>query len=429
MIQKDQANDASEKRQRLALTSERLKRSFLFVHHNAPAQFGNLANYLSDLGHDITFASQKQSRALKTNIKPLRLPTRDKEKKSGGDTRSEFEWMLYEKFRRRRDKGLNPEWIILHTGWGLGLSLKGLFPKARILGYAEWWFSMGMADFLFDPKNQDLQYSEPKQLQMVGRNRKFGAELLMADCIVSPTRWQKQQLPAALRRGCTVIHEGIDRNYFSPKQRLFGAGIPCELARLPREPTPLITYATRGMDPYRGFPEACRALAKLLTRDRRIHVAIAGDDRVVYAPWQPNRRYGQESKAVFEAAGVSSRVHFLGHLPMHAYRQLLLRSDLHIYFTRPFVLSWSLLEAMACGCSILASDTEPVREVIKDGIHGLLVDHTCPDLDRYIERALTNPEKSLMQKAARQKICRDYDKGASMRAYINLIDSWNPRDN
>lgn len=401
--------------------SSQRKQEFLVVHHNAPGQFHHLIEYLSALGHQVVFASQTQSRDLPAGVRTIRLPS--KQKKTRGDSRGrmEFELALYEKFARKKAHGLNPDWIILHTGWGLGLALRGMFPTARILGYAEWWFGMDMADFRFDPHNPDVQFPEELRLAMVERNRRFACELLMADQLVAPTHWQRQQLPPRLRETCAVIHEGIDTHFFSPEQRCSTEEWPPELAVLPDPATPLITYATRGMDPYRGFPEAVRALAKLLKRHPSIHVAIAGEDRVVYAPAQRKRQYGQEAKARFAEAGVASRVHFLGHLPLPVYRQLLLRSNLHLYFSRPYVLSWSLLEAMACGCSIVASNVEPVREVIRDGVHARLVDHTAADLVEHIERALRDPAAMLRRQAARRRICRHFEKSQSLKAYAHLF--------
>jgi glycosyltransferase involved in cell wall biosynthesis len=112
----------------------------------------------------------------------------------------------------------------------------------------------------------------------------------------------------------------------------------------------------------------------------------------------------------------------VGHLPLAVYRQLLLRSDLHLYFSRPFVLSWSLLEAMACGCSIVASDVEPVRDLIRSGIHGQLVDHTAADLWQRIEAALRDPAARGHGQAARRRICRHFTRSQALAAYDRLLN-------
>jgi glycosyltransferase involved in cell wall biosynthesis len=402
--------------------NEQKCRTFLFIHRNAPAQFKHLIDHLSAAGHEVVFASQTRSCELPKAVQYFPLPEKPDGDKEKSKRSMKFEAALYQKFARKRAQGLNPDWIIVHTGWGLGLSLRSLFPAARILGYAEWWFELNMADFRYDPHNPDVQFPETFRLRMLERNRRFAYELLMADQIVAPTPWQQQQLPPRLREACTVIHDGIDTEFFSPEQRCSAQHWPQELASLPGAGTPLITYATRGMDPYRGFPEACRALADVLQRNPQVEVAIAGEDRVVYAPGQSHRRYGEEARARFAAAGVAERVHFVGHLPLEVYRQLLLRSDLHLYFSRPYVLSWSLLEAMACGCAIVASDVEPVRDVIRDGVHGRLVDHTAADLARRIEAALGDPAGQSHGQAARRRICRHFTRTQALATYDRLFD-------
>jgi glycosyltransferase involved in cell wall biosynthesis len=90
-----------------------------------------------------------------------------------------------------------------------------------------------------------------------------------------------------------------------------------------------------------------------------------------------------------------SRVHFLGNLPYQHFIPLLQLSTVHVYLTYPFVLSWSLLEAMSTGCAIVASDTQPLHEAIKHNETGKLVnffDHAqlarevCDLLDKPQER-------------------------------------------
>lgn len=393
---------------------------FLFVHRNAPAQFVHLIESLSGDGHHVSFASQTISSELPPRVRGLALPEPQGKDKA---SKKRFELNLYEKFSRWRAKGLNPDWIILHCGWGLGLSLKSVFPAARLLVYAEWWFNFDGEDMNYDPGNPDVQFSVGSRLAQVERNRDYAYECLQADVIVSPTKWQKQQLPARLQRDCVVIHDGCDINFFTPSRGQKNP--PIELAptltALPSAGTPLITYATRGMDPYRGFPEWARAIAQLLQRRQDLHAAVAGSDRVVYAPVQRTRQYGIEAQALLAEAGVADRVHFLGYLKMPAYRWLLRRSTLHTYFTRPYVLSWSLLQAMACGCAILASDVAPVREVIQDHRHGLLVDHCAGDLHQHILKALEEPGWTLRKAAARRRVERHYGVAKALRAYYQVL--------
>jgi len=393
---------------------------FLFVHRNAPAQFVHLIAHLNDDGHQVCFASQTVSSALPQGVLSLSLP-----KATGKDKASqkEFELKLHNKWVRWKSKGLNPDWIILHCGWGLGLSLKSAFPNARLMVYVEWWFGYHSDDMNFDPNNPDVQFPPASRLAQLARNRKYASECLEADVIVSPTQWQKRQLPGRLQEACQVIHDGCDIDFFTPS--LSQQAPPIDLAptlkTLPSPETPLITYATRGMDPYRGFPEWARATSLLLQRRQNVHAAIAGSDRVVYAPVQRTRRYGDEAKALMVEAGVADRVHFLDYLPLEAYRWLLRRSSLHTYFTRPYVLSWSLLQAMACGCAILASDVAPVREVIRDGHHGLLVDHCASDLDYHMLKALEAPDWTVRKAAARRRIERRYGILNAIKAYYGIL--------
>jgi hypothetical protein len=123
----------------------------------------------------------------------------------------------------------------------------------------------------------------------------------------------------------------------------------------------------------------------------------------------------------FQAAGVANRVHMVGYLSMEDYRCLLRRSTLHTYFTRPYVLSWSLLQAMACGCAIVASDVAPVRELIRHGCHGLLVDHSSPDLPSRLASALSAPGWEERRLAARRRIQRNFTVSQSLNSYNNLL--------
>jgi glycosyltransferase involved in cell wall biosynthesis len=140
---------------------------------------------------------------------------------------------------------------------------------------------------------------------------------------------------------------------------------------------PVVTYVARNLEPYRGFHVFMRSLPALLVAHPTCQVLIVGGDEVSYGRAPKNARSWREAllrEVNIDTNGDAKRVHFLGKLPYAQYRRVLQISAVHVYLTYPFVLSWSLLEALASGCTVVASDTAPVREVIRHGENGLLVD-------------------------------------------------------
>lgn len=119
-----------------------------------------------------------------------------------------------------------------------------------------------------------------------------------------------------------------------------------------------------------------------------------------------------------------SRIHFVGNLPYAEYIKLLQVSRCHVYLTYPFVLSWSLLEAMATGCCIVASDTAPVKEVIQDGFDGILTDFYNIDLlAQKINSVLEEPEKfSNLRISARKTIEDKYELKNLLKQQIGLLN-------
>lgn len=335
----------------------------LFLHHNFPAQFRHLAQHVAGLHHDVLFLSERNLVGQLPGVRQRTLPGSSRLK----HTSLNGQLACAERFRQAllslRDEGWHPDVIVSHSGWGCGLHSGCVFPQARRISYLEWWFADAAADYDFDPHNPWWGYSEGNRVALRQRNLSLALELVEADAVVTPTQWQRKQLPASLQQRCDVIHEGVDTTFFVSNHTW-------------RQPHRLrLTYATRGLEPMRGFPEFVQALPCLLQSLPTLEVVIAGDDRVAYgAKTPPEGSYGRWATSLLRDWIDHKRVRFVGHLPLIQYARLLKSSDVHCYLSRPFVASWSLLEAMASGCCLVASDIEAVRE-LADAEATLWTDH------------------------------------------------------
>ncbi len=187
-----------------------------------------------------------------------------------------------------------------------------------------------------------------------------------------------------------------------------------------------MTYSARDLEPYRGFHAFMRALPEVLERRPTAQVLIVGGDGVSYGRQsQQATSYREQLLAELDGRLDLRRVHFLGHLPYRQYLTVLQISTVHVYLTYPFVLSWSLLEAMAAGCLVVSSRTAPVEEVMRDGGNGFLVDFF--DLDGLASRVVEvlSLEDSVAVKikaAARQTVLDRYDLNTvCLPAYLALL--------
>jgi len=396
----------------------------LFVHANFPAQFRRLAPWLAKLGHDIIFlAENKEWHAPSTEqirIKRYRLH------RSGGgeflhpylrrfDTAVLTGQAVYRACREISSKGWTPDWVINHVGFGCGFYLRDAFPNARRAALFEWYYNAYGSDVEFLQKGR----VEPdRQMRLRTWNAQSLLELADVDFAVTPTRWQKRQFPKHLRSRLRVIHEGIDWQEFS---RIRFSRPLKPLCLKGKENCEVVTYVSRGFEDYRGFPQAMQAFAQLQRWRPGLQVLIAGSDIVAYGPERiDGRSWGQWARQ--EAGLDPERTHWLGALQTTEYQELLAWSDAHLYLTVPFVLSWSLLEAMAAGCPIVASDTEPVQEVMANGVHGLLVDFYDVEAQAKAIEILLNDKRlaaSLGHEA--QKEASKFSADAGLDAWSQLL--------
>ena len=301
-----------------------------------------------------------------------------------------------------REQGFVPDVICGHSGWGPTMYLRDVFPEAAFVAYFEWYYDPASADMRFSGRPLTLK----ARTDVRCNNIPILMDLVACDRGICPTRWQLEQFPSHLRSKITVMHDGVDTEFFcpDPDAKMVLPGL--DLSGVDE----IVTYATRGMEPYRGFPQFLEAAVEVVRRRPGCHVVIGGEDRTCYGlPPEPGKTWKQV--LVERLRPDPERIHFVGSLPYTHYRTLLRAGTTHVYLTRPFVLSWSFLEALSCGCLVVASDTEPVREVASDGHNALFTDMRSPKaIAQTIIRALDNRDHlQSVRVQARQTIVDRYD--------------------
>ncbi|MEB0233280.1 glycosyltransferase, partial [Undibacterium sp. 10I3] len=223
-----------------------------------------------------------------------------------------------------------------------------------------------------------------------------------------PTQWQRQSYPSIVQDRIEVIHDGIDTDTVKPDP---AARFQLPDGRWLTSNDEVITFVNRNLEPCRGFMSFMRSLPDLLRARPHAEVLILGGDSVSYGQGLLNMTWRQ---ALLEEVGSQldlKRVHFLGKIPYTNFLKMLQISSAHIYLTYPFILSWSMLEAMAAGCVVVGSRTAPVEEVILDQENGYLVDFFDTDALVRIVASICSARESQAQirLAARQTILDKFD--------------------
>jgi len=395
----------------------------LFLHPNFPAQFRHIAAALAeDKQNQVFFGTTRQEGKLPGVNRVVYSPKREARPETHHYVRPLENAVLqgqgvYRLAEQLKARGFVPDVVYGHSGWGPTLFIKDIFPQAKLLCYFEWFYHAHGSDADFDPSDR-LTADDEARIRI--KNAPILQDLYSCDRGLSPTYWQRQQFPLEYHNKITVLHDGIDTNFFCPKPRakLVLPRIHLDLSQVDE----IVTYATRGMEPYRGFPQFIEAVALLQQKRPNCHVVIVGENRVAYGKPLPDGKTYKE--AMLEKYDLDlSRVHFTGWLPYEEYLQVLQASSAHVYLTRPFVLSWSLMESLATGCLVVGSRTAPVMEVIQDGVNGLLADFFSPQeiCDRILE-ALNHPDKMAAIRAkARETVLERYDLAQLLPQHLQWI--------
>jgi glycosyltransferase involved in cell wall biosynthesis len=404
----------------------------LIIHQNFPGQYKHLAPALAARGDRVVALTLKVTKPVTwqgVRVLPYTLHR--------GNGRNVHPWLVdFETKLVRaeachgaaatlRAQGLMPDVILAHPGWGESLFLKDVWPEARLGLYCELYHEAGYPHTGFDPEFPGTEGPrEPLRLRMKNLNNRLHFEV--GDAGHSPTRFQADTFPAPFRERITVVHDGIDTDAVAPDP---DARLTLPGGRTLTRDDEVITFVNRNLEPYRGYHVFMRALPELLRRRPAAQVVLLGGEGTSYGARPPEGRtwkqiFIDEVRDEIQEADWA-RVHFLGRVPYDRFLSVLGVSRAHVYLTYPFVLSWSLLEAMSAGAAIVASDTAPVREAIADGETGLLVDFfdRAALLDR-VEALLDDPGlRARLGAAARAHVAGAYDlRRVALPAQLDWVD-------
>ncbi len=354
---------------------------FLFVHQNYPGQFLHIVRHLVAMQrHEILFVTEPNVNEIAgvRKIPYMRPPLGIKEthiaarELDDGVRRAE---VVFRAAYGLRHLGFKPDIIIGHHGWGEMLNLCDVWPDVPILGYMEFYYQHNTADVGFDPEfpHDPLDYPRIRAKNAINH-----IALNLGGVGQTPTNWQLSTYPDWARPKIDLIWEGVNLDVCSPDARVRKANLKIGDMTI-RPSDKLVTYVSRDLEPYRGFHVMMRALPRLLKARKDVKVVMVGGDGVSYG--SSPRKGGTWREVMLRELGNEidlDRVVFPGRISYDLYIAMLRRSDAHVYLTYPFVASWSLREALAVGCAVVGSDTEPVREFITHGENGYLVPFLDP---------------------------------------------------
>ncbi|MEP4194701.1 MAG: glycosyltransferase [Aliishimia sp.] len=396
----------------------------VFAHQAFPAQFGAFGHWLSKQGWSVTFLTADTNATPPKGCQMVHTSEPGQQAQDLQPHARVFEIATLNTLSfgaaatsLRHDHGLVPDVVMAHSGLGVGSFAKSVWPEAHFVPYVEWFYRYPHVDLTEDERPS---LPEDARALALARNAPTLVDLAVGDAAICPTQFQADQFPPHLRARMTVLHDGVDCSALTPntdaRMDIAGLSLP--------DNAEIVTYATRGMELHRGFPQFMRVLSELQKTRPNLHAVIGGEDRVAYGAQLPE---GQtwKSRMLEELDLDLSRVHFVGPLPRPDYLRLMQASHAHIYFTVPFVLSWSLIEAMSVGCTLVASDVVPVREALTHRKNAELVDHdniaaTSTSIARVLDDRVY--AKKLAQQARKDAI-RRYDAAWVWPARAALLET------
>jgi len=389
----------------------------LFIHQNFPGQYRHLIKYFSmqpdcevvGIGSGVNIpVSQGIPNVRIHNYDPI-VPPHHKTHHyiRGFEAHVRRGQSVARKALEIKKNGFEPDIVCVHPGWGEGLYIKDIFQNSKIISFCEFYYSAYNSDLDFE-NSQNI--SIDKKLSIRTRNATLLISIMASDLCMSPTYWQKSLYPKEIQNKISVIHDGIDTNTIRPIEN-FEYYLESQKLLL-KQSDEIVTFVSRNLEPYRGFHVFAKALPLIQNLRPNAHILIVGENGVSYGA-QPSK--GTTYRELFMQPVLDqldmSKIHFLGRVSRESLTKLFQLSGVHVYLTYPFVLSWSMLEAMSAGCLVVGSNTPPVEEVIEHGENGLLVDFFSPEeIAQSVNKVFSHPDRmQRIKNNARQTIVEKYD--------------------
>lgn len=408
----------------------------LYVHQNYPAQFGHIARWLvQQRGWKCSFVTQAEVKG-DDGIERIVYKLRGGASLKNHFCSRTFEntvWHCDAVYHALKGRiGEKPDLIVGHSGFGSTLFLRELYPDTPVLNFFEYYYRAHdpLSDMDF---RRDLGWdvSDLAYLRSRCRNAMILLDLQNCNAAYTPTLFQKSRFPQEYYSKLRVIFDGVDQAIYhdhqgqlrpSPEKRglrtIAGVEIPAE--------TRVVTYVARGFESMRGFDIFMRAAKLIYQQYADVKFIVVGEDRIAYGGDQEHIGKGKTFKqwTMEQQEYDLSKFAFVGRVPSPELGRILASTDLHIYLTAPFVLSWSMMDAMSCGAVVLASATAPVMEMIQNEQNGLLADFFSPEqIAQKAVGVLKDPAAFRpLGRAARQMINDRYSLQAVLPAMVRLYE-------
>lgn len=399
----------------------------MFIHPNFPAQFGHIAHYLSTkLGWQCTFVTSVDTRHLNLPFNHINYRLKDDEPQpkvfyNPGTLDGMFAHMQAIYRGLRNVSQIKPDLVVGHSSYGSMLYLRNIYD-CPFIGY----FELLPPKFWTDEMILRKEYPPPEAMRLFNASYHTFTHLHLAymDKFYCPTHYQKSTAPAEYQDKIDVIFDGVETEVFKPQK----LSRPYTFRDIQINPdTKVVTYCSRGLESIRGFDIFMKVAKRICQEMDNVIFLIAGQERTFYGHEMHHIPKEKSFKQyVLDQDDYDlSKFHFLGLIPPMDLVTMFNLSDLHIYLTAPYVLSWSMIQAMSTGCAILASDTKPVQEAIDHGQQGILVDFY--DVDAMTDNAmkmLRDPaEFQSMREGARNRVLERYEKEHCIQQMIKLYRS------